>query len=334
MQQHQLGTLWPVSRLTLGGGGLGQVWGKTTRTEAIATVRAAVDAGINLFDVAPGYGRGEAENVIGEAFNGKPGKTIRLTSKCQLGSPTRGEIESQVRRRIERSLTAMKLEQIDIYFLHSNIIPDDYRFPDPELTPEVQARFATTWTRYIEEVIPTFEALLSEGKIAGWGITGVGLPSTILAALTYQKKPDVVQVITNCLDSPGAIQRFEEDPQPRNIIAVAQRENVGVLGIRAVQAGALTDRIDRELPMDHPESRDFERAAPLRALAAELGVSTAYLAHAYALSMPGVDSVVLGVKNRSELEECVAAEVTAPLDQTLMDRIDALFGRSRKTGIA
>ncbi|MDE0759347.1 MAG: aldo/keto reductase, partial [Pseudomonadales bacterium] len=65
MQQKQLGDLWPVSILTLGGGGIGQVWGQTTQHEAIATARLAVDKGITLLDMAPSYGRGEAETVIG-----------------------------------------------------------------------------------------------------------------------------------------------------------------------------------------------------------------------------------------------------------------------------
>jgi len=71
MRQHQFGTLWPVSTLTLGGGGLGMVWGETTFDECVATVRAAVEAGINLLDLAPRYGDGKAEEVVGAAFDGK-----------------------------------------------------------------------------------------------------------------------------------------------------------------------------------------------------------------------------------------------------------------------
>jgi aryl-alcohol dehydrogenase-like predicted oxidoreductase len=91
-----------------------------------------------------------------------------------------------------------------------------------------------------------------------------------------------------------------------------------------VQAGALTDAIDRPLPADHPEMRDFVRAAPLRELARSLGMSTAKLAHRYALGMAGVDSVILGVKNRTELAECLEAEAEGPLDAELVRRIDAL----------
>ena len=61
MQSHAFGTLPPVSTLTLGGGGLGMLWGKTTFEECVATVHAAIEAGITLLDLAPRYGDGKAE---------------------------------------------------------------------------------------------------------------------------------------------------------------------------------------------------------------------------------------------------------------------------------
>ncbi|HXP77294.1 MAG TPA: aldo/keto reductase, partial [Stellaceae bacterium] len=65
MKLHPLGSLPPVSALTLGGGGIGMLWGATTDEECIATVRAAVDAGITLLDLAPRYGDGKAESIVG-----------------------------------------------------------------------------------------------------------------------------------------------------------------------------------------------------------------------------------------------------------------------------
>ena len=93
------------------------------------------------------------------------------------------------------------------------------------------------------------------------------------------------------------------------------------MGIRAVQAGALTDALDRTLPADHPEMRDYARAAGFRRLASELGMTPAPLAHRYALSLP-VDTVVLGVKNRTELAECVAAAKAGPLPADLIAKVD------------
>ena len=96
------------------------------------------------------------------------------------------------------------------------------------------------------------------------------------------------------------------------------------MGIRAVQAGALTDAFDRDLPADHADMADYVRSGPFRNLAREVGESPASLAHRYALTMPGVSTVVLGVKNRQELRECVEAEARGSLPPELMARIDAL----------
>src|ERR1700759_3759635 len=101
MQQRLFGNLGQVSALTLGGGGLGMLWGATTFEECVATVHAAVHAGITLLDLAPRYGDGKAEEVVGEAFADQLPKGVRVTSKCNLGNPPAGEIEAILRRSIE-----------------------------------------------------------------------------------------------------------------------------------------------------------------------------------------------------------------------------------------
>jgi aryl-alcohol dehydrogenase-like predicted oxidoreductase len=110
-------------------------------------------------------------------------------------------------------------------------------------------------------------------------------------------------------------------------MAEARANGVGVMGIRAVQAGALTSALDRPLAADHPEMRDYAHANGFRRLAAELGMSPALMAHRYALSLP-VDTVVLGVKNRRELAECVTAAEAGPLPTDLIARVDQSVGRT------
>jgi aryl-alcohol dehydrogenase-like predicted oxidoreductase len=86
----------------------------------------------------------------------------------------------------------------------------------------------------------------------------------------------------------------------------------------------LTNSIDRDLPHENAEVRDFARAAPFRALCREIGEDPAIVAHRYALGMDGVATVILGVKNRDELRKCLDAEAKGPLDGALVRRIDAL----------
>jgi aryl-alcohol dehydrogenase-like predicted oxidoreductase len=96
------------------------------------------------------------------------------------------------------------------------------------------------------------------------------------------------------------------------------------MGIRAVGAGALTNAIDRTLPPEAPEALDFERSAPFRAICDSWGADPATMAHRYALSMAGVDTVVLGVKNREELRLCLDAEAAGPLSSEEIAALDAL----------
>jgi aryl-alcohol dehydrogenase-like predicted oxidoreductase len=77
-------------------------------------VHAAVAAGINLLDLAPRYGDGKAEKVVGEAFGGRLPEGVRVTSKCNLGNPPPSEIETILRR-----------SRLDVFFLHSNVVPDE-----------------------------------------------------------------------------------------------------------------------------------------------------------------------------------------------------------------
>ena len=319
MQKNSFGPLGEVSRLTLGGGGIGQAWGETSREEAIATLHAAVDAGIDLLDTAPMYRN--CEVIVAEAFNGKLPKGLRVTTKFGLGSPAPNEVEKLLTASLDSSLRTMRIDHADIFFLHSNICADDYVYA---IRPDMQDSFATRWSIYAELAIPVFEKLKSDGKIRSWGITGSGVPETILRALRYSSKPAYVQAVTNLLDSAGSLRRYADPARPREIIAAAVENHVEVLGIRAVQAGALTAQVDRELSPNNPDRKDYERAAPFRDLCRDIGADPAVVAHRYALAMPGVATVILGVKNRAELKQCVDAEAAGPLDPSLMARIDAL----------
>src|SRR5215213_1709729 len=255
MEIRDFGQLGPVSALTLGGGGIGGVLGPTDRAEAVATVHAAIDAGITSLDVAPTYGTdNEAEQVVGAALRARPAPEVMITTKVEL--------------------------------------------PDDE-----------------DDDLPTFVRLQEEGLIRGWGLTAVGYPPAILAALAAEPRPYAAQMVVNALDLSGDMWIFGDAGQPQNptLVAAAADAGVPVMAIRAVASGALTDQLDRE-PND-PTREDYDRAAGFRALAADLGQTPATLAHRYALSVPGVATVVLGVKNRTELAEVVAAEAAGPLSE-------------------
>ena len=317
MKYRKLGSIGEVSALTLGGGGIGQVWGQTDRAEAVETVKAAVDGGITFLDVAPTYGDGEAERVVGQTFEGKLPTGVRISTKCAVLNPRPNEVASKIDQSLSDSLARLRIDYVDLFLLHNQIIADG----------DVAKYRGTTQSLFVDIVKPVFQKMVHDGKIGAWGVTGIGVPAQLLQMLKEDPPPDVIQIVANLLDSPGGLKRFNEPAEPRSMMISAQDRGIGVMGIRAVQAGALTDHFDREVAADSPDYLDYERAASFRAFAKENGVSAAFLAHRYSLSIEEVSTVVLGVKNRYELQECLMAEEMGPLGADQISEIDRLVGR-------
>jgi len=238
---------------------------------------------------------------------------VRVSTKCRLGNPRPEDVLARLRTSLDDSLARMKLERVDLFFLHNMIVAD--------------GDDGTSRTLFVDAVIPAFEILMKESRIGAWGITGIGVPDAILETIESDPPPQAIQAITNLLDSAGALQRFEGPAKPREIAASAHRRGVGIMGIRAVQAGALTSEFDRQLSGGHPDMADYRPAEPFRELCNELGESPAAVAHRYALSMDEIATIVLGVKNRAELLECVEAESKGRLAPEVMARIDGTVAR-------
>jgi aryl-alcohol dehydrogenase-like predicted oxidoreductase len=319
MKAAQLGPVGEVSRLTLGGGGIGQIWGENTKDEALATLKAAIDGGITLLDAAPMYRNCQA--FIGEVFSGRLPDGVKITTKHQLGNPPPSGAAWELTQSLRQSLESMKLQRVDVFFLHSNLHGEGFHYAHGDMRRD---EFSTSLALYADVVVPTMEDLKARGLIGAWGITGIGVPTAVLSAIAHDPAPDVVQAISNLMDSPGALRRYAEPAQPRAVAAAAKARGCGVMGIRAVQAGALTAAIDRQLSPNYPDHKDYERAEGFRALCAHWGEDPAYVAHRYALSMPNIDTVVLGVKNRTELKMCLDAEAAGPLDTEQMAAVDSL----------
>jgi aryl-alcohol dehydrogenase-like predicted oxidoreductase len=320
VETRPLGRLGAVSALSFGGGGIGGVYGAVARDEAIATVRAAVDAGITLLDLAPSYGPGElspeAELVVGEAFEGRIPEGVRLTTKVVVDDALPVEsVARAIRESLRGSLERLRVAHIDLFFLHSYVRPPHVAAVGAEVIDISRVR---------QLVRPTFEQLVEEGLVGHWGLTGVAHPDAICELLHDEPKPAVVQCIANALDSVGNMWPFEPSEQPdnRRIRAEATRNDVAVMGIRALAAGALADSLDRAADLGDPTLLDFRDAQAFRELAHAKGSSPARLALRYALSLPDIATVTLGAKSRLELAECLAAEAAGPLSAAEMAEVD------------
>jgi len=324
MQHRKFKPFGSISALSLGGGGIGNVWGETSRSERVSTVSLAIESGINHFDMAPMYGKGEAERVIGEAFKGRDHSAINLTTKCRLGTVKDSEVYTRLNNSLCRSLETMGVDKVNLFLLHSQLIEDDYQLP---FLNEHRATNATTLSCYYNAVIPAFEMLKKEGKIDHWGI-GLGQEEALIKAINHEHPPEAMQCAANILNSIGAIGYVSEKSDPSRVLLECQKQDIPILAIRAVQAGALTSSMDREphpSGLDKADFMDFEKALPFRNLANKWGESPASLAHRFALSVKKVSSVVLGVKNRQELQECIDAESKGKLSSHEMETLLNLF---------
>jgi aryl-alcohol dehydrogenase-like predicted oxidoreductase len=188
------------------------------------------------------------------------------------------------------------------------------------------------WHSLFGEVVrPAFERLVAQGRIGGWGVTALGMSAwqaaatgveaAVIQTFAEDPAPAAAQIEVNALYPPAASPGSGAPAGPAEEIAAAGLHSVGVMGIRPTRGGALTDAFDRKVDPDGPEMAHYRRAAAFRALAAELGMSPATLAHRYALAVPGVACVTLGVKNRIELRECLAAETRGPLEPEAIARV-------------
>src|SRR5207237_291693 len=157
---------------------------------------------------APLYGN--CERLIGAVFDGKLPAGVRITTKCGLGTPPPGEAAARLQASLAASLEAMRLARVAVFLLHSSIAPDGYAYA-PGVEPRDQ--MSTTWSVYRDDVVPAMQRLKAEGRIGAWGITGIGVPASILDAIAHDPAPDVVQAIANLMDSAGGIRRFAEPPR-------------------------------------------------------------------------------------------------------------------------
>src|SRR6202521_776727 len=153
------GTQLRVSRVALGTWAMGGwMWGGTDERESVATIRAALDHGINLIDTAPVYGFGVSEEIVGQAVGaaGLRSHAVIATKvglEWREGKVYRNATRDRIMREIDESLRRLRTDHIDIYQVH---------WPDP-LVP-------------IEETAEAMQTLFEQGKILATGVSNFSVP--------------------------------------------------------------------------------------------------------------------------------------------------------------
>jgi pyridoxine 4-dehydrogenase len=291
MDTRKLGSNGPtVSALGLGCMGMSDFYGPTDRSESIATIHAALDAGINLLDTGDFYGMGHNEMLIGEAIKGVSRDRFQISVKFgALRGPDKSWLGYDGRPAAVRTFLAYSLQRLGVDHI------DIYR--PARLDPSVP----------IEETVGAIADLIKTGYVRHIGLSEAG-SGTIRRA--HKVHPIADLQIEYSLVSRG----IESD-----ILKTCRELGIGITAYGVLSRGLISGHWSK----DGARPGDFRGASPrfqagnvdanlalvekLRAIAQEVGATPAQLAIAW-VAAQGNDIVpLIGARRRDRLTEALGA---------------------------
>jgi pyridoxine 4-dehydrogenase len=290
VQTRQLGTTGPtVSAIGLGCMGMSDLYGPSDRTESIATIHAAVDAGITLIDTGDFYGMGHNEMLIGEALRDVARERVLLSVKfgAQRG-PDGAWLGYDTRPQAVKSALAYSLKRLGTDYV------DVYR--PARVDPNVP----------IEETVGAIADMVRAGYVRYAGLSE--------ASADTVRRAQAVHPIVDLQIEYSIVSRGIEE----NILPALRELGVGVTAYGVLSRGLLSERA-----AESARSGGFRSHLPrftgdnlrhnlglvelLREIAGDLGVTVPQLAIAWALSR-GDDVVpLIGARRRDRLAEALGA---------------------------
>lgn len=285
---------------------------------AVGLMSAAYDAGVNFFDNAEIYAKGQSEEVMGAALKqlGWRRGSYIVSTKFYWGLFDGPNEKNTLNRKrlmdaIDGSLERMQLDEIDLVYCHRD---------EPE-TP-------------VEEIVHAFHDMITAGKAHYWG-TSEWSSNRIIEAWRYAERhglhrPVVEQPQYSLLERA----KFEGD-----LTVALDHCGMGTTTWSPLASGILTGKYNDGIPEGSRLSlpsmewlRDIltperiEKAKALQALAAEVGCTSSQIAIAWCLKNRHVTSVITGATKMSQLEENLAAlDVFEKLDDEVMAKLMAIF---------
>lgn len=308
MQTRPLGSTGPhVSALGLGCMGMSALYGEADRAESIATIHAALEAGVTLLDTGDFYAMGHNEMLIGEALRGAPSarREQALTSVKfgALRDPDGGWSGYDGRPAAVKNFAAYSLQRLGVDHI------DVYRIARADSSVP------------IEETVGAIAELVEAGHVRHIGLSEVGADTIRRAAATAP--------ISDLQIEYSLISRGIED----EVLPTTRELGIGITAYGVLSRGLISGHFTRDRQLG---ANDFRGMSPrfqgenlqrnldlvdaLRKVAEQKGVSVAQIAIAWVLSR-GEDIVPLvGARRRDRLTEALGA-----LDVTLdADDLDAI----------
>ena len=277
------------------------------REESARIIRTALDAGINLIDTADVYSRGESEQIVGEAIEGRRDEVILATkfSNPMGESPNeRGGSRRWIIRAAEDSLRRLNTDYIDLY---------QYHYPDD--------------TTDLEETLSALTDLVRSGKVRAIGTS---------------KQPAAGIVEAQWVSERRGFERFRcEQPHysilnrgiEREILPATQRYGMGTIVWSPLAQGLLTGRVRKGQQSTLMRQGQYfahlsdegriDAVEALIVVAQQAGISLTHLALAFAIAHPGVTAAILGPRTIEQLDDLLAGAGVS-LSDDVLDQIDAV----------
>ncbi len=294
MKKRRLGnTELELPVLGFGASSLGQEFRQVTIDEALASVHAALECGMNFIDSSPFYGRGMSEVLLGVALRNVPRESYTLCTK--LGRYDLAHFDFSAKRvaeSVDVSLHRLGTDHIDIMLCH-----------DIEFVPMQQI---------VDETLPALRREQQKGKVRYIGFSGY--PMKIFRFICDQADVDCV-LSYNQYTLQNT--RFADE-----VVPYLQQKGIGVMNAGPFSARLLTNA---PLPAWHKESDEVRAAARQAAeLCASRGVDIAQLALQFSLANAAITTTIAGSANPANIRKW-AAWAGEPPDAELLRDIQAIF---------
>jgi len=279
-----------VSVIGFGGSPLGNEFGAVDPGQGAWAVDAAIEHGINFFDVAPYYGRTVAEERLGAALKGKRNKVILATKIGRYDVDAFDFSAKRVRSSIEESLRRLRTDYVDILTAH------DIEFGDRE--------------QILQETIPTMRMLAQEGKIRNVGISGLQLK--VLADVAERGHVDTV--LSYCRYN---LMLRDLD---KWLVPVLQSRQIGLINASPLHMRLLTTS---GAPAWHPASPAVKQAGA--EVVRLCGEKIATLALSFCLAQSYASTTLVGISNTTEVTSNLRAlEERFPC--SLLEQVNTIVG--------
>lgn len=279
-----------VSVLSFGASSLGGVFHPVNLKDCMATVRAALDGGINFLDVSPAYGETLAETNLGKALKDIPRDRYYLATKVGSYSEAKGDFDysaERTERSLHESLKRLGVDYVDLIQCH------DVEFADHH--------------QIVNETLPALHRLKRQGLARFVGITG--LPLRVFPSIIDSSTVDTV--LSFC--------HYElNDNSLADLIPYLKEKGVGIINASPTGMGLLTTR---GTPAWHPASKTIIECCRKAVEHCEAkGVDIVKLAVQYSCSHPDIATTLVSTARPRNIQDNIAY-VQEPMNQRLVAEV-------------